>query len=194
MSMESSLKAPGPKQVSKRFGRKQKRRAIEPYSPDDVLWHDILGLLGNDVVNEITEAGKGWVSPLPFGTEIELVVSELSSSGMCPDSAAALTMKPSLLEWTGDSLSVLPPPHPPWVVVVPFALPGEHIRVRVYRSAFLVSMADLVRIENPNEVLRDMGRVKCKYFGRCAGCQYQVSVCRFMRPRSGIQRAIDDVL
>jgi len=36
------------------------------------------------------------------------------------------------------------------------------------------SFADLIGIEVPSTELRDMSRVKCKYFGTCAGCQYQV--------------------
>ena len=36
------------------------------------------------------------------------------------------------------------------------------------------SFADLISVEVPNTELRDMSRVKCKYFGTCAGCQYQV--------------------
>ena len=36
------------------------------------------------------------------------------------------------------------------------------------------SFADLISVEVPNPELRDMSRVQCKYFGTCAGCQYQV--------------------
>ncbi|KAF8261736.1 S-adenosyl-L-methionine-dependent methyltransferase, partial [Lactarius quietus] len=62
----------------------------------------------------------------------------------------------------------------PWVVVVPFVLPGEVVRARVYRHAKMHSFADLIGIEVPSTELRDMSRVKCKYFGTCAGCQYQM--------------------
>lgn len=75
---------------------------------------------------------------------------------------------------TGDSLSVVP--SKPWVIVTPLALPGEKIRVRVYRSARLYSYADLLDVITPNPEFRDMSRVQCKYFGKCAGCQYQVSL------------------
>lgn len=62
----------------------------------------------------------------------------------------------------------------PWCVIVPFTLPGEVVRVRVYRSARMHSYADLLEVVEPNAELRDMDRVQCKYFGECAGCQYQV--------------------
>ncbi|TFK48050.1 S-adenosyl-L-methionine-dependent methyltransferase [Heliocybe sulcata] len=74
----------------------------------------------------------------------------------------------------GESLSVAPSPRSPWVVVTPFALPGEIIRAKVYRNSRLHSLADLISIVKPNSELRDMGRVQCKYFGECGGCQYQM--------------------
>ncbi len=57
-----------------------------------------------------------------------------------------------------------------WVVMVPFALPGERIRARVFRNHSNYSEADLV------EVLRASShRVEaaCPLFGTCGGCQYQ---------------------
>ncbi len=36
------------------------------------------------------------------------------------------------------------------------------------------SLADLVEVMRPNGELRDESRVECKYFGSCAGCQYQM--------------------
>jgi len=63
----------------------------------------------------------------------------------------------------------------PWVVVVPFALPGEKIRARIFANNHLHSLGDLVEVISPNDELRDMTRVKCRYFGVCGGCQYQAS-------------------
>ncbi|KLO17542.1 S-adenosyl-L-methionine-dependent methyltransferase, partial [Schizopora paradoxa] len=73
----------------------------------------------------------------------------------------------------GEGLAIAPSSKP-WVVAVPFSLPGERIRARVYRNVRLYSLADLVRVEEPNSSMRDMSRVGCKYFGECGGCQYQV--------------------
>ena len=89
-------------------------------------------------------------SPFHFRQEIDVTVSRLSSTGH----ALALSSD--------------------WVIVAPFALPGERIRVRVYRSARLHSFADLLAILEPNTELRDDNRVQCKYFGKCSGCQYQM--------------------
>lgn len=57
-----------------------------------------------------------------------------------------------------------------WVLMVPFALPGERVRARVYRNHANYSDADLLEILEPSP-----GRVEpgCKLFGLCGGCQYQ---------------------
>ncbi|KAG8870963.1 tRNA(m5U54)methyltransferase [Tulasnella sp. 331] len=126
----------------------------EPGSSEDVILHDVMSLLGAEQVASAMKNKSDYTSPLEKGQEIELVVSELSSNG--------------------ESLSLLPSSPTPWVVLVPFALPGETIRARVYANARFHSLADLVSVVTPNQALRDMGRVKCRYFGACAGCQYQM--------------------
>jgi tRNA/tmRNA/rRNA uracil-C5-methylase (TrmA/RlmC/RlmD family) len=57
-----------------------------------------------------------------------------------------------------------------WVVFVPFALPGERVRARIYKNHKNYSDADLVEVISPAP-----GRVeaRCPLFGRCGGCQYQ---------------------
>lgn len=57
-----------------------------------------------------------------------------------------------------------------WVVMVPFALPGERVRARVFRNHQNYSEADLVEVLTPSP-----HRIapRCPLFGRCGGCQYQ---------------------
>ncbi|MEX2578618.1 MAG: class I SAM-dependent RNA methyltransferase [Verrucomicrobiales bacterium] len=57
-----------------------------------------------------------------------------------------------------------------WVVFVPYALPGETVRARVYRNTPSYSDADLVEvlIPSPKRVVP-----RCPLFGQCGGCQYQ---------------------
>lgn len=74
----------------------------------------------------------------------------------------------------GEGLAIAPEPRRPWVVIIPFSLPGEKIRARIYRNARLHSFADFLGVNQPNMALRDMSRVQCQYFGTCGGCQYQV--------------------
>ncbi|KAI9452425.1 S-adenosyl-L-methionine-dependent methyltransferase [Lactarius psammicola] len=108
----------------------------------------------HELVEKAEADGIQWESPFGFKEEVELTVSSISSSG--------------------EGLALAPSSKGPWVVAVPFVLPGEVIRARVYRHAKMYSLADLISVEVPNPELRDMSRVKCKYFGTCAGCQYQM--------------------
>jgi tRNA/tmRNA/rRNA uracil-C5-methylase (TrmA/RlmC/RlmD family) len=57
-----------------------------------------------------------------------------------------------------------------WVVFVPFCLPGELVRARVYRNDKNCSHADLVAILERSPDRLD---APCPVFGLCGGCQYQ---------------------
>jgi 23S rRNA (uracil1939-C5)-methyltransferase/tRNA (uracil-5-)-methyltransferase len=54
--------------------------------------------------------------------------------------------------------------------MVPFTLPGERVRVRVFRNHKNYSEADLLEVLTPSP-----HRItpRCELFGRCGGCQYQ---------------------
>jgi 23S rRNA (uracil1939-C5)-methyltransferase len=84
--------------------------------------------------------------PYPYGTEIELVIDNLSNLG----------------EGVGRVDG--------WVVFVPYALPGERVRVRVWRNKSNYSNADLVQVLEPSPHRVDP---VCPLFGTCGGCQYQ---------------------
>jgi 23S rRNA (uracil1939-C5)-methyltransferase/tRNA (uracil-5-)-methyltransferase len=60
--------------------------------------------------------------------------------------------------------------HDGWVIFVPFALPGERIRARVFRNHKNYSDADLVDVIEPSP---DRVAPACELFGKCGGCQYQ---------------------
>lgn len=57
-----------------------------------------------------------------------------------------------------------------WVVFVPFVLPGERVRARVFRNDRNCSHADLVEVLIPSP---DRVTPRCPLFGECGGCQYQ---------------------
>lgn len=63
---------------------KKKRRKLtelDPGSPDDVLWHEIQILLGEDVVQDAIGRSVELKAPFDFGHEMEVTIAELSSSG-----------------------------------------------------------------------------------------------------------------
>ena len=91
--------------------------------------------------------------PFPYHAELELEITTLTN--------------------LGAGLGRVPLPGQPeakWVVMVPFTLPGERVRVRVYRNYKNYSEADLLAVLTPSP-----HRVapRCELFGRCGGCQYQ---------------------
>ncbi|MBE6419044.1 MAG: class I SAM-dependent RNA methyltransferase [Akkermansiaceae bacterium] len=57
-----------------------------------------------------------------------------------------------------------------WVVFVPYTLPGERVRARVYRNDKNCSSADLVEVLEPSP---ERVEPRCPVFGYCGGCQYQ---------------------
>lgn len=58
-----------------------------------------------------------------------------------------------------------------WVVFVPYALPGDKVRARVWKNEKNCSHADLVEVlEEGTERIKP----ECALFGTCGGCQYQM--------------------
>lgn len=60
--------------------------------------------------------------------------------------------------------------HDGWVVFVPFALPGETVKARIYRNDKNCSHSDLIEVLEPSP---DRVVPECPLFGECGGCQYQ---------------------
>ncbi|KAF5371304.1 hypothetical protein D9758_004267 [Tetrapyrgos nigripes] len=151
-----------PKDKAKNFAKKNAKRlkkarenVLEECSPEDVQWKDIVELLEQDVVGKAIEEGTEFQSPFAFREEVELEVKAISPNG------AGLAQSDS-----EDKRR--------WVVVVPFALPGERVKARIYKNARMHSLADFIEIVRPNSELRDDSRIQCRYFSKCGGCQYQM--------------------
>ncbi|KAH9920336.1 uncharacterized protein B0H18DRAFT_1122060 [Fomitopsis serialis] len=168
-----------PENLSKRARAKAKRRKNrhllpEPYTGEWIVAHEVDKLLGEDIIDQAVAESSEWDSR--SRTRILVCLTSLSRVSHL---LVCLPFVNTRL-WTqvqfsfSDSLSIAPAPHKPWVIVTPHALPGEKIRVRVYRHSRMVSYADLLEVIEPNPEWRDMSRVRCKYFGKCSGCQYQM--------------------
>ena len=65
-----------------------------------------------------------------------------------------------------------------WVVLIPTVLPGEKVKVRVFRNSKGYSEADLLEVitSSPDRV-----KPQCKYFAACGGCQYQMAPLNLQR-------------
>lgn len=100
--------------------------------------------------------------PFPRGTEIDLEITTLTNMGQ----GLGRVVLPS-----GDDTGAAPRDGGRgWVVLVPFALPGERVRVRIWRNQRNFSDGDLLAVVTPSP-----HRVEppCPLFTRCGGCQYQ---------------------
>lgn len=73
----------GGKQSKKKVSKRKNRKYAlpEPYSHEDVLWRDVRGLLGAEVVDGIIEEGREWDTPFQSGEEVEVEVTAISSTG-----------------------------------------------------------------------------------------------------------------
>ena len=145
--------------------KRQKRvPKLNDGSNEVVLLADVQSLLSQSkALRQAESAGNGtglddseeissYVPPERF-TEVEVRISELSSTG---DGLG--------LSSTSDN-----------VYVVPFTLPGDVVQARIFNlyPEEHYSMTDCVKIITPSPQ-RDDSLVKCRYFGKCAGCQIQM--------------------
>jgi 23S rRNA (uracil1939-C5)-methyltransferase/tRNA (uracil-5-)-methyltransferase len=93
--------------------------------------------------------------PFAYHEEIELEISTLTNLGLGLGRVTVENQKTKVENW---------------VVMVPFALPGERVRARVFRNHKNFSEADFVAVLRPSP---QRVAPRCPLFGRCGGCQYQ---------------------
>ncbi len=105
--------------------------------------------------------------PFAYHQEIELEITTLTNLGVGLG-RVPLPVSGELAPWNLELAAQ--PPAGGWVVMVPFALPGERVRARVFRNHPNYSEADLVAVLSPSPRRR---APRCPLFGRCGGCQYQ---------------------
>ena len=96
---------------------------------------------------EKKEIPRGFVAdPFPYHQEIDLQIETLTNLG-----------------WGLGRIDG-------WVVMVPFCLPGERVRARIFRNKPNFSEGDLIEVleSSPERV-----EPTCPLFTTCGGCQYQ---------------------
>jgi tRNA (uracil-5-)-methyltransferase len=91
-----------------------------------------------------------------------------------PSIRAPITLQVKEISSTGDALAVSSD-YPEHVFVVPFAVPGDTVIAKpfqhVERDGY--SLADLVEVTRSGPQ-RDDSLVRCGYFAKCSGCQFQM--------------------
>ena len=88
--------------------------------------------------------------PFPYHTELNATIESLSNLGV--------------------GIARVPINDTKWVVMVPLTLPGEVVKLRIFRNNAGYSEADVVEILTPS---LDRVEPQCKYFQLCGGCTYQ---------------------
>ncbi|KAI1816619.1 S-adenosyl-L-methionine-dependent methyltransferase [Poronia punctata] len=160
--MEGQQSKMGKKRQMKKTRKRE--RDMNSGSSEEVLAFDIAALRASllegetstntsgEDENAVAAAGAPEELPPP-GTEIEVKVVELAS--------------------TGDGLAVKEGSKQ--IYVVPFSVPGDVVKVKVYRhlTEERYTVADFISVVQPSR-LRDDSRIGCKYFATCSGCQFQM--------------------
>ncbi|KAI5453138.1 tRNA(m5U54)methyltransferase [Naganishia albida] len=185
-----------PKQRGKQDAKNKKPKPFKHRKPapvDPVLKHDILTVLGwPDLpawTNPPSEAASLGPRTWPKrGPEEIRRDAEINGVELAPEDAnrwefSEADFKVVGLTSHGDGIAVYPlePEKPQWAVIIPFTLPGDRVRARVTRHAQYHSFAEPLQVisESPEttnfpiQLQRDNSLIGCKYFGTCAGCQYQ---------------------
>ncbi len=103
--------------------------------------------------------------PFPYHAEIELEISTLTNLGV-----GLGRVELPATEQADPPSDTTNPGSTKWVVMVPFALPGERVRVRLFRNHKNYSEADLLEVLAPSP---HRLAPRCPLFGTCGGCQYQ---------------------
>jgi tRNA (uracil-5-)-methyltransferase len=145
--------------------RTKKEKPVKEGSSQEVLLADVSALFAAQKLTAAPERpsvgalenkdvldSPGEPLPAPF-TEIDVKVVDISS--------------------TGDGLALYSSSNQ--VYVVPFAVPGDTVRVKVIRHFMEEhhSITDFLHVIEPSP-LRDDSRIGCKYFAKCSGCQFQM--------------------
>jgi len=140
----------------KKSKKQKKDIGVKEGSNEEVLVADVRALLHKHSISPKAtaneEAAADDALPEPF-TEVELTISELSS--------------------TGDGLARIP--NTSQVAVVPFTAPGDVVTAKVVRHLHDLSytLTDFVKVVQPSQH-RDQSLVQCPYFAACSGCQFQM--------------------
>lgn len=150
-----------PKQV-KKYKRKYKAKDVDPTLPMGVLQLEIKDILAAHNLTEASVAND--MRELLNDKSVEQVFHRTVDD-----------VKVLQLSSNGDGLALIPHPvnlsgHQ--IAVVPFALPGDTVRIRVFKTHPLFVESDLLEV-TASSADRDDSLIQCKYFGKCSGCQFQ---------------------
>ncbi|CCH44700.1 tRNA (uracil-5-)-methyltransferase [Wickerhamomyces ciferrii] len=166
-SEETQQQSEQPKKQFKKFEKQKKKRKYKQKEIDQTA---PLGILQFEI-KQILEANN-----LGEDEILNDINRLLNEPELAPTYHRDVQNVPVLkLSSNGDGLALIP--HPvnekhKQIVIIPFAIPGDIVDLRVFKTHPNYVESDLLKIVTPS-FERDNSLIKCKYFGKCSGCQYQ---------------------
>lgn len=154
-----------PKSAKKPKVRKYKTKTVDPTSALGVLQFEIDELLAknnlsrdqvlNDVGSILNEDRDGPAHQL-YHREVSDVEIQMIAAN-------------------GDGVAIIDSPldaAKKQVAVIPFGLPGDIVKIKVFKTHPHYVESDLLEVVEASESRSD-DLIKCRYFGKCSGCQLQ---------------------
>ncbi|OAA33731.1 tRNA (uracil-5-)-methyltransferase [Moelleriella libera RCEF 2490] len=161
--------------------KKTKReKNITEGSSEEVLRHDIRALLASRGVHHVSSSSSTTTTTTKQAGETGLTEEEQAEEEqvdeeeeLLPPEGTEVEVDVLELSSTGDGLAMRPGSNQ--VYVVPFTVPGDVARVRAFRHnrRERQTTADFLSVVTPSP-LRDDARIRCRYFASCGGCQFQM--------------------
>jgi len=126
--------------------RKFEKQPVKQGSSEEIIKEDVKELLGECMMNEMAIKFEKMTET----KEVEVDIVKLGS--------------------LGEGMAIIEENH---VVLVPFTVPGDRVKARLYKRFETYSLADLVSVLLPSKDRND-SLIGCKYFAKCSGCQFQM--------------------
>lgn len=149
------------------FGKRSKtsKASTDGGTSEDVLLEDVRNFLAAHSVSKPSAQDV-------IGENV-LDTTALPLSYTPPERFAEVEVKISQLSAAGDGLGLSSTAD--HVYVVPFSLPGDIVKAKVvnYFAKDQYTLADFVKVVVP-AAKRDDSLIRCPYFSRCSGCQFQM--------------------
>ncbi|KAI4232623.1 MAG: hypothetical protein LQ352_008315, partial [Teloschistes flavicans] len=143
----------------------KRMKAVQEGSTEEVLLADVRSL------REQYRKSRAPASSLINREEVSNDDSEAHSD--LPERFSKVEVKISTLSSIGDGLGLSPASN--HVYVVPFTLPGDVVKAKVitHFANEHYTLTDFISVLKPSSQRND-SLVKCPYFAKCSGCQFQM--------------------
>ena len=128
----------------------------------------VLSLDVKDLLHKSSLSRKTYDDALGPGDKLEV-----DSQYIPPKKFSEIEVKISELSSTGDGLGLSTTSN--HVYVVPFTVPGDIVQAKVVNhfAQANYTLTDFVKVIKPAQE-RDDSLIRCPYFAKCAGCQFQM--------------------